>query len=140
MQIVFKRSPEYPQIEREFSQLDKRLYQIIDFMRQEAWRRWNDMLVVTRVFENDGTTHSSPPPYRFIDFAILESDLRGMPLDKSDLKNSEILRGLVNQKFVYGDGKRSTIEELRHGNAPHFHVQVPPTKALSVWYREAKGV
>lgn len=114
MQIVFKRSPEYPHIEREFSQLDKRLYPIIDFMKQEAWKRWKDLLVVTRIFENDGSTHSKPKPYRFIDFAILETGE----------SNSEFLRNIVNKAFPYGIRGYDTIAPLHHGTAPHFHVQV----------------
>lgn len=134
MQIVFKRSPEYPQIEREFSQLDKRLYPIIEFMRQEAWQRWGDILVVTRIADNDGSTHSNPKPYRFIDFAILESDLVGSDINTSKLTNTEALRNMVNVSFPYGVKGYETIAPLRHGTAPHAHVQLPKNASLSVWY------
>lgn len=114
--IVFKRDPKYPQIEREFAQLDKRLYPILKVMETIAFEIWKDHLVVTRIFENDDSTHKNPKPYRFIDIAILES---GTP-------NSEKLRGFINAIFPYGVSGYSTIPPLDHGTAPHFHVQVKP--------------
>ncbi len=126
MRIVFKRQEDYPQIEREFVQLDKRLYPIIHVMASIAWELWEDHLVVTRIKdpkEMDGTDNThfhQVKPYRFIDIAILESGM----------ENSEKLRGWINNMFTYGKTSArkpaSTIPPLDHGTAPHFHIQVRP--------------
>lgn len=124
--IVFKRQPDYPQIEREFVQLDKRLYPIIYLMEFIVDKLWQDHLVVTRIKDahempgTDNTHFYQEKPYRFIDIAILESGM----------ENSEKLRGWINAIFVYGKtstGKpASTIPPLDHGTSPHFHIQVRP--------------
>lgn len=110
--ILFKN----PLMQREFGQLDKRLYPIIFTMDAIAHHAWMDVLVVTRVFEKDDSTHANPKPYRFIDIAILESGM----------ENSERLRGIINDLFPYGKSGFSTIPKLEHGTGPHFHVQVRP--------------
>ena len=126
MKIVFKRQPEYPQIEREFTQLDKRLYPIIDVMEACAWYAWKDILVVTRIKEpkkDDSTHYLQEPPYRHIDFALLESGEA----------NSEKLRNFINAVFPYSIPEIkgfSTIPPLLHKNstALPFHVQVAVKK------------
>lgn len=122
MKIVFKRQPQYPQIEREYAQLDKRLYPIIQSMQEIAWGLWLDLLVCTRIYENDGSTHAGPKPYRFIDFALLESGI----------ENTEALRGMINQRHPYGVAGFSTIPPLDHsaGNPKHLHVQVKPNSSI----------
>lgn len=122
--IVFKRDAIYPQIEREFAQLDKRLRAVVDFMEVTAAQLWHDDLVVTRIYEKDDSTHSNERPYRFIDFAILEAGLQA----------TEKLRAIVNLTFPYGVKGYDTIPPLDHGTAPHMHVQVPKNASLSVWY------
>lgn len=117
--IVFKRQDDYPQIEREFVQLDKRLYPILWTMEAIAWHCWRDHLVVTRIKEhkNDQSTHFvQEKPYRHIDVAILESGI----------ENTETLRGMINALFPYGTKGFSTIPPLEHGTAPHMHTQVKP--------------
>lgn len=119
MQIFFKHQTEYPNIEREFTQLDKRLYPILGLMQSIAWDQFKDLLVVTRILQttDDKTTHyNQKKPYRFIDIAILESGL----------VTSERLRGIINTRYPYGIVGFDTIPPLEHGTSPHFHVQVRP--------------
>lgn len=113
--ILFKRQDKYPQIEREFTQLDARLMLILETMEAIAWHRWRDILVVTRIKDTDKSTHGTQvKPYRFIDIALLE---------KGD---SEMLRRIINVLFPYGKEGLYTIPPLEHGTAPHFHLQVRP--------------
>jgi len=115
--VLFKRQDKYPQIEREFGQLDGRLLKIVMTMEAIAWQVWKDALVVTRVKEhsNDGSTHyKHGKPYRFIDIALLETG------------DSEALRRIINVLYPYGVAGYYTIPKLDHGSAPHFHVQVKP--------------
>ncbi len=122
--ILFKRQPEYPEIEREFTQLDKRLYPILYTMETVAWHAWKDHLVVTRIKEakNDQSTHyHQQKPYRHIDIAVLESGL----------ENSELLRKFINVFFPYAIPMikgYDTIPDLEHGTAAHFHVQCKALK------------
>lgn len=103
---------------REFSKLDIRLKRIVWCMEEIA--KWTSMddLVVTSIHRNDQSTHRNPPPYRFIDIAILEN---------GGMKGSERLRKAINELFPYGVAGYQTVPELRHGNAPHLHIQVRPT-------------
>lgn len=110
--ILFKR----PEHQRQYGQLDNRLYAIIEIMKSIAWNKYGDHLVVTSIYRNDHSTHSNPKPYRFIDFAILEN---------GDLLGSENIRVIINHLFQRKDSKK-TIPELHHGTAPHIHVQVTP--------------
>ena len=106
-------------VEREFTQLDSRIYTPIEYMSQMAWLMSEDFLVVTSIKREDSSTHSQKMPYRFIDFAILYH---------GGIVITEGLRGVVNKRFVY-DKKRpklDTIPELRHGDAPHMHLQIKP--------------
>lgn len=111
-QVLFKN----PDIQRELTQLDKRLYPILSYMSDYAWGMHEELLVVTRIFEKDDSTHSNPKPYRFIDLAILEAGIEA----------SEILKNKVNDKFPYGVKGYSTIPKLEHGTGPHYHIQVRP--------------
>ena len=108
--ILFKHFYFPPQFEK----LDPRLRQIIDTMENLMWSRWHCDLLVTSIYRNDESYHRFGPPYRFIDLSLME---RG---------NNELVREIVNKLYPRADGKK-TIPDLRHGTAPHFHVQVPPT-------------
>ena len=112
MTVLFKD----PSMQREYSQLHPRLRLVVEVMGYLAMRIFGDVLVVTSIKRNDGSTHANPPPYRFIDFAILEN---------GGIAGTEILRDVINILFPRTDG-RDTIVELRHGTAPHAHVQVRP--------------
>lgn len=104
-------------LQREFLRLDPRLYKIIYTMEKVAKCIWGDGLLVTSIYRNDNSTHNCPPPYRFIDIAILEH---------GGIMGSETLRKAINILFPYGKEGYETIPVLRHGTAPHFHVQVRP--------------
>ena len=107
--IIFKDGVD----EREFELLDRRLAKIVEVMETVAWVMNRVPLVVTSVARDDSSTHRNPPPFRFIDIALLS------------FGDSEALRVAVNRLFPRDDG-RDTIVQLRHGSAPHFHVQVRP--------------
>lgn len=107
----------YPQNQREFSRLDYRLKRIINVMMPMALWVFMDELVITSIYRNDGSTHSQRPPYRFVDVAILET---------GGLEGSEKMRSAINILFPYGKEGFETIPPLRHGNAPHFHIQCKP--------------
>jgi len=98
---------------REFELLDRRLARVVRVMEMIAWEMDRTPLVVTSIVRKDGSTHANSPPYRFIDIALLS------------FGDSEALRSVINRLFPRKDG-RSTIVPLRHGTAPHFHVQVRP--------------
>lgn len=105
-----------PSKQREFSRLHPKLKEIVLWMGHEAWDKSRDVLVVTDMYRDKyGSVHKY---WRGIDIALLEYG------------DSEQLRIEVNKKFPYGmrgDGTLGeTIVDLRHGSAPHFHVQVKP--------------
>ena len=106
-------------VQREFAQLDTRLMHVIDFMSEVAWVLWRDILVITSIKRNDGTTHDGPKPYRFIDLAILEH---------GGVDGTRMLRDMTNTAFPYDTLRphMETVDKLRHGTAPHMHVQVRP--------------
>ena len=106
--ILFK----HPEKQRDFARIDTRLREIVQFMDAYAYSTWRDDLVVTSIFRDDpNSVHAYG---RGIDLALL---IKG---------NSEQLRRIVNQKFDYDLARPEleTIPALRHGTAPHFHVQV----------------
>lgn len=101
-----------------FNQIHPKLKERLEFMSWYYEKKFGKDFVITRIYENDGSTHASPPPYRFADARCLDIEA----------KEAEFLRVLVNKIFPYGlnsKGKPAdTIVELNHGNAPHFHIQV----------------
>jgi len=110
---------------RGFTKVDIRLKRIVWCM--EAMAKWMslDELVITSIHRNDRSTHGQPPPYRFVDVAVLVNGGMG---------GSERLRRAINDLFPYG-GKPGlqTIPELRHASTvsgkvmpAHFHLQVKP--------------
>lgn len=95
-----------------------KLKERLDFMSWYYETFFGKDLVITRIYENDNSTHSNPAPYRFADARCTDIEP----------KEAEKLRVLMNKIFPYGlnsKGKPTdTIVELNHGNAPHYHVQV----------------
>jgi len=106
-----------PLKQREITQCDPRLRKILSVINILMWLMWGDDCVVTSVYRNDVTTHSNPPPYRFLDVAI-------PPID--GIRRAEVIRQVINILFPYGAPGYQTIPEIRHGTAPHLHVQVRP--------------
>lgn len=107
--ILFK----HAQRQREYAKLDPRLRQIVMWMEHEAWVDF-DVLVVTSMFrEKHGSVHRYG---RGIDIAMLEYG------------DSEAMRTKLNEKFPYDKNRpeMETVPELRHGTAPHFHIQCKP--------------
>lgn len=117
--IVFKRG-EFPDIEREFSQIDQRLARVVNVLETLAWAMYRDILVVTCIKRThslrQGDTHfEQRRPYRFIDFAMLEN------------ADNEALRKVINILFPYGKDGLLTVPEFDHGGtALHWHIQVRP--------------
>lgn len=100
---------------RELARIHPKLRRLVDWVSDYCWQNWMDDIVVTSIFRTDNP--SSVHAYgRGIDLATL---VRG---------NSEELRRIVNDLHPYGDGVHETIPELRHGNAPHLHLQVMDTE------------
>lgn len=104
-------------MQRDMSKLDIRLKRMVLLTEQLAWWLYLDDIVVTSIVRSTGT-HASPPPYRFIDLGILE---------RGGMKGSETIRQTLNFLFPRSDGK-PTVPDLRHGTAPHLHLQVPYQK------------
>jgi len=102
---------------RQFTELDVRLKRIVWTMEQMAKWAFMDDLVVTSISRNDASTHSSTngPPWRFIDIAILNN---------GGMNGTERVRKAINELFPYGVRGYQTIPELRHGTAPHAHLQI----------------
>jgi len=112
--IVFKN----PEDQKDFRDLDYRLMAIVGYAERLAWALEMEPLTITSIRRDDGTTHSCPPPYRFIDWGLFRRI------------DNEWFRALINKKFPYGLKQNGdpgeTIVPLRHGTAPHFHAQVSP--------------
>lgn len=119
-QVFFKRQPEYPDIEREYTRLDARLYPIIELLDTLTTIKGGSNLVVTRIWEpkDDGSTHHkyqpARGPYRFIDIAVPE---------RLSPKDAESIRAVINTLYPRGDSK-PTVPPLDHGTARHYHLQV----------------
>lgn len=119
--ILFKRSGDYPEMERELSQLDYKLARILHTFAALVWQMHRSYIVITRIYEprKDGSTHNrQKKPYRFIDVALIE---------QLDMEDQERLQRAINILFPYDcSGLRKTIPRLDHGTAPHYHIQVKP--------------
>lgn len=105
-----------PTMQREFSKIVPALRYLISVYASIAWILYGDAIVITSIYrEGSGSLHGF---WRAVDIAILEN---------GGMTGSEMLRKIINIRFPYGlgtDGRpRSTIPELRHGSAPHTHLQ-----------------
>jgi hypothetical protein len=107
------------EIQKQFRNLHPQALVVIDFMSENAWMLWQELLYCTSIMRTKklsarDTHYRQPKPYRFIDFGCL---VRG---------NSERLRQMTNQEFIYDPQRPAllTIPPLDHGTAPHFHLQV----------------
>lgn len=108
-----------------FSELHPKLKTVVAFMINYCQIVLNHTLTITRIYEDDGSTHASKPPYRFIDIRSKDFPSR---------EEAEKLRKLVNITFDYGLTSKGlpgeTIVPFDHsGTSPgftgeHFHVQV----------------
>lgn len=101
-----------PNMQRDFAKIDPSLRAVIAYMESYAYGHWYDDLVVTSIYrDQEGSTHKY---WRAVDIAILEHG------------ESEQLRTSVNTRFPYDLARPEyqTIPKLRHGTAPHFHIQV----------------
>ncbi len=106
--IIFK----HPEDMDEFRDIDPRIMTILRRMEEIAWALEREPLTVTSIRRDDGSTHSAPAPYRFLDVGLFKRI------------NNEWLRKWINGKFPYGKSGYVTIPPLRHGTSPHYHVQV----------------
>lgn len=120
-QIIFKN----PEIQREYAKMHPKLRFLSSVLANLAWTLYGDVLVVTSIIrpEDQGSLHFWGLA---VDFAILEN---------GGVEGSEFLRLIMNTCFPYGlgnDGQpRETIPELRHGSAPHLHLQCK--KGAQAW-------
>lgn len=110
----------YPEKMRELVYLDSRARVILHVYAYLAKVLYSDLIVITKIWAPDkGSPHYW---HRAIDVAILE---------QGGITGSELLRTAINLLFPYGlksDGKPGeTIPPLRHGTAPHTHIQVRGT-------------
>lgn len=101
--------------EREISKLDLRLTRILQLYIYLAYWMYGDSVVVTSIAREDTSTHANPPPYRFIDLAILE---------KGGVEGSRLLASIVNSMVRRSDAKPTAMV---HGRVLHTHLQVQPT-------------
>jgi len=111
-------------IEEEFLSIHPMTLAIMDFASEKAWDLSKDFLFLTsivreqKITPND-THYLQPPPYRFVDAAILR---------KGGIEKTEELRTEINSHYCY-DPKRMELDVipiLDHGTAPHLHFQVCP--------------
>lgn len=98
---------------REFEKLHAGLREKVEVLSAIAWARWRYDILVTSIARDDTSTHSNPPPYRFIDLSLIEGD------------GNELIREIMNKLYPRDDGKE-TVVPLNHGTAPHIHLQQPP--------------
>lgn len=97
---------------RELSRIDPKLRRILEIYVAMAWFLFGDDVVITSIWRNDrSSTHYW---YRAVDIAILH---------RGGISGSERLRQSINVLVPYGDGVHETVSELRHGTAPHSHLQ-----------------
>lgn len=102
-----------PDRSREIAKIDTRLMRILSWVEQTYWWLWLEPLVITEVWRNDpSSTHYY---YRAVDIAI--------PV-KAGVKGAELIRELTNKAFPYGKVGFDTVPDIRHGTAPHIHIQV----------------
>ena len=109
---------------RELEAVDPRLLEVVEFMVVVAWLRWKQHLRITSIKRNDGSTHSTAAPYRFMDLSLMDNG------------DNETLRAITNKAFQYDEArpKMETVPPLRHASVvsgkitpAHFHVQVKPS-------------
>lgn len=107
--ILFKK----PELQRELTEINPNLRQIVNVVEFLAWEKYRDDLVVTEILRADQTSvhHYG----RGIDIAILKH---------GGVQGSERLRHAINIMYPYGKEGVVTIPPLRHGTAPHIHIQV----------------
>jgi hypothetical protein len=101
-----------PSKQREFAGLKPRLRRIIYVV--EAMAKWGflDDIVITDMLRSD---RSSVHFYgRGVDIAILST---------GGIDGTERIRRAVNELFPYGKPGVNTVSPLRHGTAPHIHIQ-----------------
>lgn len=111
-------------IQAMFAQLDPRMKMILMFMDAVATMISGEDTVITRIYEPEGIGKTHPtdvPPWHFVDVRIY----KGL--------NNERLRTAINALFPYCDGYES-CPDLRHGTAPHYHLQVlRKSQPLAKW-------
>lgn len=103
--------------QREFALIDPKLRFLTFVYAALAWLLYGDAIVITSIIRlgDKGSLHYWK---RALDIAILEN---------GGVAGSEFLRGIINARYPYGlknDGTAGeTVPELRHGTAPHTHLQ-----------------
>lgn len=110
MILLFKN----PQDQKDYRDVDVRVTKIIHYMAHVAWALEEEPTTVTSIRRDDDSTHRFGPPYRFVDLGLYRR------------VNNEWMRAWINKRFPYGKNRIETIPALRHGTAPHYHVQVKP--------------
>ena len=99
----------------EFAEIDHGLKEVVAFTVQAAEELGISRLVVTEIKRNDGGVHSV---WRGIDL---------VPEDRC-VDDMNRLRDVINDAWDYGKPNSSLLvcPPVRHGTAPHIHLQVRP--------------
>jgi len=94
------------------SSLHPKLKEILNFVIYEWSKEESGDLEITSVYREDGGVHGTAP-IRGIDL---------VPVDRN-IEKMELIRKFVNDTFDYGKEGIFVCPPVRHGTAPHCHLQ-----------------
>ena len=93
--------------------LHPKLRSIVTFVVNRAHTHYGRRMVVTSTFRDEGGVHGTRPNLRGIDL---------VPEDR-DIEIMEKLRADTNEAWDYGKDPIEVCPPVRHGSAPHCHLQ-----------------
>jgi len=106
MEIIFKNWEDCFYMDK----LHSKLRPIVSYLVNLAHTRHGIRLEITSTFRADGGVHSL---------------MRGIDLvpENRDVEVMETLRGEINREWDYGKAGLQVVPPVRHGTAPHIHLQ-----------------